>query len=225
MKLTPVTILNCSPVMTTDCPALPLVGVNDVIVVPCSTVKSRSLNVHPLELNTLILPDVASAGRYATMEVSPITVCRPPIPVKATLYTPVKFNPVIVTSVPACPLVGVNEMIVGSTPKSASLVAVPLLVVTVIFPVAEPFGTVAEIEVELFTVKLAVRPLNFTAVVPVKVVPVMVTVSPTLATAGVKLLMIGNTLKLATLVADPLGVVTDILPVSAPIGTSALIVL
>src|SRR4051812_20646847 len=71
------------------------------------------------------------------------------------------------------------------------LVAVPLGVVTEIVPVEEQFGTVAEIEVELPTVNDADCPLNFTAVAPVKFVPVMVTLVPTPPDAGEKPVMVG----------------------------------
>ena len=136
-----------------------------------------------------------------------------------------KFNPVMVTSQPNWPLVGVNEVMVGSTGKSASLVAVPLPLVTVIFPVVAPRGTVVVIDSAPLTVKLDATPLNFTAVVPVKLVPVIVTVVPTLPDTGANEPIAGNTLKFVALVADPLGVVTEILPVSAPAGTVASIVL
>ena len=74
-----------------------------------------------------------------------------------------------------------------------------------------------------FTVKLALTLLNTTAVVPVKLVPLMVTPVPTGPLAGVKLVIVGGliTVKVPGLVAVPPGVVTLIVPVVAPDGTVA----
>ena len=73
------------------------------------------------------------------------------------------------------------------------------------------------------TVKLALTLLNPTAVVPVKFVPLMVTLVPTAPLAGVKLVIVGGliTVKVPALVAVPPGVVTLIVPVVAPAGTVA----
>jgi hypothetical protein len=72
-------------------------------------------------------------------------------------------------------------------------------------------------------VKVALVPLNFTAVAPVKFVPLIVTAAPTSPLAGVKLAMVGGliTVKLPALVAVPPVVVTLIGPVVAPAGTVA----
>ena len=102
--------------------------------------------------------------------------------------------------------------------------AVPPGVVTLIGPVVAPLGTVAEIEVEEFTEKLALVPLNVTDEAPVKFVPLIVTVNPTCPLVGVKLVMVGAlavTVKLLALVAVPPGVVTLSGPVVAPLGTVA----
>ena len=73
------------------------------------------------------------------------------------------------------------------------------------------------------TVKVALAPLKATPVVPVKLVPLMVTPVPTGPLAGVKLVIIGGliTVKLPGLAAVPPGVVTLIVPVVAPAGTVA----
>ena len=72
------------------------------------------------------------------------------------------------------------------------------------------------------TVKVvALVPLNRTAVTPVKVVPVIVTTVPTSPLVGVKLVIVGDTVKLVALVAVPPGVVTLSGPVVAPAGTVA----
>ena len=65
----------------------------------------------------------------------------------------------------------------------------------------------------------ALTPLNRTAVAPVKLVPVMLTVAPTVPLAGVKPVIVGVTPKLVALVAVPPGVVTLSGPIVAPAGT------
>src|SRR2546430_14009350 len=90
-------------------------------------------------------------------------------------------------------LAGVKLVIgVGLTVNTLRLVAVPPDVATVIDPVVKPAGTVAWIAVAEFTVKLALAPLKRTAVVPVKFVPLIVTVVPTGPLAGVKLVIVGG---------------------------------
>ena len=71
--------------------------------------------------------------------------------------------------------------------------------------------------------KLALVPLNRTAVAPVKFVPLTVTLVPTGPLVGVKLVIVGGltTVKLLPLVAVPPEVVTLIEPLVAPPGTVA----
>src|SRR5258708_11569900 len=93
------------------------------------------------------------------------------LPLKVPAVAPVKFVPLIVTLVPAGPLAGATLVIVGGlavTVKLLALVAVPPGVVTLPGLVVAPAGTVAWIAVAEVTVKLAVLPLNVTAVAPVK---------------------------------------------------------
>jgi hypothetical protein len=72
-------------------------------------------------------------------------------------------------------------------------------------------------------VKAALTPLNLTAVVPVKFVPLIVTLAPTDPLVGVKLVIVGalTTVKLLELLAVPPGVVTLSGPDVAPAGTVA----
>src|SRR2546426_12754938 len=109
------------------------------------------------------------------------------------------------------------------TVKLVVLVVVPPGVVTRSGPVVAPVGTVARIAVSEVTVKLALTPLNVTAVAPVKFVPLSVTLLPTGPLVGVKLVSVGAgiTVKLVVLVAVPPGVVTRSDPVVAPAGTVA----
>src|SRR2546427_520728 len=76
------------------------------------------------------------------------------------------------------------------------------------------------------TVKLALTPLNVTAVAPVKFVPLIVTLVPTGPLVGVKLVIVVvagelTTVNALALIAVPPGVVTLSGPVAAPAGTVA----
>ena len=104
-----------------------------------------------------------------------------------------KFVPLMVTTVPAAPLVGVNEMMLGAGMKVnvPVLVAVPPAVVTVIVPVA-PLPTVAVMVLSFTTVKaVADAPPKATAVAPVKPLPVILSTAPTPPLAGVNAVMAG----------------------------------
>ena len=70
---------------------------------------------------------------------------------------------------------------------------------------------------------VALVALNFTEVAPVKFVPLIVTLVPTVPVVGEKLVIVGGlvTVKELLLVAVPLGVVTLTGPVVAPAGTVA----
>src|SRR5436190_24181821 len=100
--------------------------------------------------------------------------------------------PLIVTLVPTGPLVGVKLVMDGGRIVKAVLPMVPPGVVTLIGPVVAPAGTVAWIAVAEFTVRLAVTPLKRTAVAPLKLVPLIVTLVPTRPLIGVKLVMDGG---------------------------------
>jgi hypothetical protein len=90
-------------------------------------------------------------------------------------------------------MVGVNPVMVGAAAYvKAARLAVPLGVVTDTLPV-EPFAGTADIEVALITAnEAAAVPPKLTAVAPVKLVPVMVTVVPDVAVEGVKEVMEGT---------------------------------
>ena len=76
--------------------------------------------------------------------------------------------------------------------KGAALVATPPVVVTETGPVVAPAGTTAVIcEALLMVNDAAGVPLNFTALVPMKFVPVMVTFVPVPPLDGEKLVMVG----------------------------------
>jgi hypothetical protein len=107
--------------------------------------------------------------------------------------------------------------------KLVALVALPPFVITTILPVAAPVGTSAVTSVSFITVKVADFPSNVTLVVWSRPVPVMVTEVPTGPLDGVKLVMVGSTLKVCVLVRVVVPVVTVTDPVSAAAGTVAVI--
>lgn len=109
------------------------------------------------------------------------------VPPKLTLVVPVKLVPVIVTTVPLFPLVGVKELMIGGLPKvNPSLLPVPFTVATATFPVV-PVPTTAVIPLAESTTKdFAAVPPKLTEVVPVKLDPLMVTIVPLVPPIGVK---------------------------------------
>ena len=149
------------------------------------------------------------------------------VPPKLTPVAPLSTVPVIVTVAPCPADVGAKLVIVGGgiTVKSVLLAATPPGVVTLIGPVVAAGGTVAWISVAEATPKLALTPLKVTPLASVKSVPVMVTLAPTAALAGAKLVIVGGgiTVKSVLLAATPPGVVTLIGPVVAADGTVAWI--
>jgi hypothetical protein len=144
----------------------------------------------PLGVVTVTLTEPAgSAGEVAVIDVLEFTVklvaATPP---KLTAVAPVKLVPVMPTLVPPAvvPLLGESEVIDGAAVLSQvnwsadEVDEVPLLVVTVIWTVpADPAGAVAVMLVSETMVKaVALVVPNFTAVAPVKPVPVTVTTWP-----------------------------------------------
>jgi len=149
------------------------------------------------------------------------------VPLNLTAEAPPKFVPVMTTEVPTGPEVGEKPVIVvvgpEPTTKSAALFVVPPGVVTEIFPVVAPEGTVAVILVEELSENVAETPLNWTAEALLKVVPLITTLVPTGPDPGVKLVIAGGTRKEAALEAAPAAFVTLIFPVVAPEGTVTVI--
>ncbi len=120
------------------------------------------------------------------------------------------------------------EEITGTltTVKLAELVVVPPVVVTEIGPVVAPTGTAAVIwPGETTVTAVAASPLNATVgtvvVALVRLLPLIVTISPTGPVVAVKLAMLGTAtrVKLEELIAVPPVVVTVIGAVMALAGT------
>src|SRR5262245_52098781 len=157
-------------------------------------------------------------------------ICEPETTVKVagrsfkyTLVVPVKFEPVTTTVEPTGPLAGLNPVTkVELATNERTLEPEPFAVVTVILPVAEPAGTVAVICVAEFTVKVALRRLNFTEVAPVNELPVIVTAVPATPELGEKPVRVGDTENVPR-VTVPDAVVTVRGPFVAPKGTYAVI--
>jgi len=130
-----------------------------------------------------------SGGEVAVIEVALFTVREEAgVVPNLTWVAPVKLVPVMVTEVPpaADPELGLTAVTVGSgvatnvnQSTGASTAETPAGVVTVTSTVPVAIGEVAVIWVALFTVKpWAGTVPKVTAVVPVKLVPVMVTELP-----------------------------------------------
>src|ERR1035438_505481 len=110
------------------------------------------------------------------------------------------------------------------TLKLLALVAVPPGVVTAIFPVTAPVGTVALTCVSEFAMGLvACTPPNMTIVVCASLTPVIVTDVPMGPLGGAKPVTFGVTRNGWLLASVPEGVVTVTEPVPAPTGTVAVI--
>jgi acyl-CoA-binding protein len=200
---------------------VPLVGVK-LVTVGAGTVKMALVATAPLV--TRMGPVVAVVGTVAVICVAELTT-KPGagMLLKLTAEAPVKLVPVMTTVVPAEPLVGVKLVMVGAgTVKMALVATAPL--VTRMGPEVAPVGTLTVIWVgELTTKPGAATLLKLTAVVPVKLVPVMTTLVPARPLVGVKLVMVGaGTVKLVLLVAVAM-FVTRIGPVVAPAGTLTVI--
>src|SRR5688572_13244259 len=88
----------------------------NVSVVGCGevvTVKSLPLVAVPAAVVTRILPVLAPAGTVAWIWVPDTTVWDAAVRLNVTALTPTKLLPVMVTTVPAGPLAGVNDPMVG----------------------------------------------------------------------------------------------------------------
>jgi hypothetical protein len=195
------------------------------------TVKLELLVAVPPGAVTEIGPVLEPFGTVAEIVVAEITLkVLAAVPENLTAVAPVKFVPVMVTTVFTRPLVGKKTVIVGAavTVKTPALVAVPPGVTMLIGPLLAPLGTVAVIcDAPLALNDVAATPLKSTAVAPDKLLPLIVTDVPATPVVGEKLEIVGGaptvTVKFAVLVAVPVGVTTRRGPVVAPAGTVAVI--
>lgn len=186
------------PLIVTEVPTDPDVGLNPVIVGPADelTTKLLVLFAEPPGVKTSILPVVAPLGTIAVICVpDPFTLNGAFDPLNVTEVALVRFVPLMETTVPAGPLDGLNPEIAGpsETTNAVPVTAVPWGVLTEMAPVVAPLGTVVVICVpEPSTLNEAVVPLNFTFCAPRKFEPLIVTPVPTGPLPGLKLEMLGG---------------------------------
>lgn len=173
---------------------------------------------------TVITPDVAPLGTVTTscVEVADTTVATtPPIVTVLDDAVELKFVPVITIVEPSEPLL-VKLVMVGEelvdvvTVKSADDVPVCPFTVTAIFPVLAPEGTVTVSCVPVAAVTVAVAPLNVTVlfvVTVLKLIPVIITVSPATPLVGVKLVIEGTGVASSSLLHETIsGAIRPLIP-------------
>ena len=118
---------------------------------------------------TEIFPELVAVGTVESSEVAVAALIAERVVLNFVRLLPgvvSKLAPVIVTAVPAVPIVGVKLVMVGGstwmTSNDVELEADPLGVVTEIAPVVAPDGTVATSFVNEADVTVAAVPLNVT---------------------------------------------------------------
>lgn len=219
-NVTAVAPVKLVPVIVTVDPAAAEAGEMDVMV-GAGMAKPARLPV-PKGVVTDTLPDEPLLLTTAVILVALLTTNEAAaVPPKLTAVAPVKPVPLMVTLVPTTPDVGVNDVTVGPAMVKPAEVAVPEGVVTEMLPEV-PLATTAVMLVALVTVnEVAAVPPKLTAVAPVKLVPVIVTVAPEPADVGVNDVMVGGGIVKPASVAVPPGVVTKTLP-AEPLPTTAV---
>jgi hypothetical protein len=217
------------PLITTEVPTRPEFPHRAVII--GITVKVLPLLFAPLA-KTITFPVLAVEGTVVWILVALQLATVAKTPLKETVPEPwvvPKLLPEIVTAVPTVPVVTERLEIdgAGTTVKLTPLLFTPLAKTTTL-PVVAPEGTVAMMLVALQLVTVALVPLNLTVPEPwvePKFEPAIVTDAPIAADVGDKLVTLGagTTVKVMPLL-EVLPTVTTTLPVVAPDGTVATIV-
>ena len=156
------------------------------------------------------------------------------VPLKVTLPLPCtvpKFVPAIVTEESVAPVFGVSEVITGvdATVKFTPALDTPPAIVTTTFPLLAPAGTATVMLPALHELTVAAVPLKLTVLPPCvapKLEPAITTDEPTAPLLGVIVLMLGGgtTVKLTPALGTP-DTVTTTLPVLAPAGATAVMLL
>ena len=114
LKRTCVVPVRSVPVMTTTVPTGPVMGAKLVMVGGVPTVNGVAEVVVPPGVVTLIEPVVTPRGALTVICVAEFTTkTGAAVPLKTTAVAPVRFVPVIVTTVPSRPPVGVKLVMVG----------------------------------------------------------------------------------------------------------------
>jgi hypothetical protein len=193
--LVPWVVPKLVPLIVTEVPTTAELGVT--LVMPGSTVKLTPALATPLTLTTT-LPVVAPFGTGTCIEVLLHAVGVAAVLLNTTVLVPCvapKFVPPIVTTVPTGPALGVRPVMVGvgKTVKLTPLLDSPFTVTTTL-PVVAPAGTGTLIEALAQVVGVPGVPLKVTVLVPwdvPKLVPAIVTDTPTAAELGVRVVIVG----------------------------------
>jgi len=173
-----------APVMVTEVPTGPEVGLKLVMLGGGVTVKTTPLLATPATVTTTF-PVVAPLGTTTEMVVPVKPKIVAVVPLNVTVLFPggPKFVPVIKTEEPTGPDVGLRLVMLGGgiTVKTTPLLATPPTVTTTL-PVVAPVGTGTTMLVALQLVGVPAVPLNVTVLLPwlaPKFAPAIVTEVPT----------------------------------------------
>ncbi len=227
-KLTAVAPERLVPVIVTVAPKPAVAGEKEVIAGGAGVVKVNPASVPvPPGLVTETFPLAPDDTTAVMLVEDTILKDAAAVPPKLTAVAPEKLVPVIVTVAPDVAEVGVNELIVGAVGINVKPLAVPVppAFVTETFPLA-PAPTTAVMLVGDTTVKdAAAVPPKLTPVIPVKPLPLMVTVVPPAAEVGLypKTAGAGGIKVNPADVTVPPGVVTETLPLAPVVPTKAVI--
>ena len=194
-KLTAVAPVKLVPVIITVAPWPAEAGVKLVTVGARAKMKQQS-NVAPAGVTTTTFPE-APLPTVAVICVAETTRNdAAAVPPKRTAVALMKLVPVIVTIAPWPAETGAKLVMVGVEMKvKPHRLEEPPGVGTLTLPEA-PAPTLAVIRVYEVTLNAAAgTPPKLTAVVPAKLVPVMMTVAPWAAEAGAKLVIVGAGMK------------------------------
>jgi hypothetical protein len=212
------------PLIVTEAPTGAAAGDKPVIV--GLTVKFTPLLALPPTVTTTF-PVEAAPGTGTVILVLLQAVGAAAAPLNVTVLLPwlaPKLLPLMVIEAPVVPLVWDNELITGTIENGTPLLA-RLATVMTTFPLLAPLGTGATTLVSLQLLGVAVAPLNLTVLVPCVApnsVPEMVIVEPITVAFGDSSVIKGGTPNDMPLLTTPPGAVTSTLPVRAPSGTVAL---
>lgn len=225
-KLAELTPIKFVPVIVTSAPAPALEGEKLVIVGGDGTKTKPSRVATPSGVVTDTAPLAPFALKTAVICVGEIAVNDSAgTPPKLTAVTLERFVPVIVTVAPGPALAGIKPKIVGAGKniKPPSDAEPPGVESVIILPAAP--GTTTVISVGETTVKLAAETLpKLTDVVPLKFVPVIVTIVPGSPLVGENPVIVGagTNVKPAS-EATPPGVASETAP-DAPAGATTAVI-
>jgi len=145
----------------------------------------------------------------------------PAAPLNVIVPVSPKFVPVTVTEVPVVAEPGLILVMFGATAKVTPLLATPATVTTT-GPVVVLAGTGTVIVVEFHPVGIPATPLkNVTVPLEPKVVPLIVIGDAMAAAGGMRLVILGGTVKLTLLLGTPATLTATEPVVDAPLGTVA----